>query len=144
MPCNVAAYSACTTVLEGDVSKARREASVEWWKKITEAVQKVLGWSSENKLAKEENDSAKLLWCTETWKTNTEEIDKINEDVDRLPTTSDELQVEITQISRCARELVAVAIGKNREMTELMAQTKTVRQTEQSDLKETVTKKKQD
>ena len=80
------------------MSKGKREASVEWWKKITEAVQKDLGWSSENQLAKEENDSARLQWCTETWKTNTEEVDKTNEDVDRLPTTSDELQVEITQI----------------------------------------------
>ena len=57
---NVAAYSACTTVLEGDVSKAKREASVEWWKKITEAVHKDLGGSSENQLAKEENENAKL------------------------------------------------------------------------------------
>ena len=87
-----------TTVLEGDVSNAKREASVEWWKKITEPVQKDLGWSSENQLAKEENDNAKLQWCTETRRTNTEEIDKANEDVDRLPTTIDQLQVEITQI----------------------------------------------
>ena len=69
-----------------DGSKAKREASVEWLKKITEAVQKDLGWSGENQLAREENDNAKLQWCTETWETNTEEIDETSEDVDRLPT----------------------------------------------------------
>ena len=95
---NVTAYSAHTTVLEGDVSKAKREASVKWLKKITEAVQEGLGWSGENQLAKEENDNAKLQWCTETLKMNTEEIDKTNEDVDFLPTAIDQLQVEITQI----------------------------------------------
>ena len=80
------------------MSKAKREASVEWWKKIMKAVQKDLGWSGEQQLAREENDSAKLQWCTETRKTNTEEIDETSEDVDCLPTTIHQLQVEITQI----------------------------------------------
>ena len=120
--------------------KAKREASVEWWKMITEAVQKDLGWSGENPVAKEEHNNAKLQWCTETRKTNTEEINKADEDVDCLPTTIDQLQVENTQIERCARKLVAVTKGMIREMTELMAQTRTVRQTEQSEPEESVTK----
>ena len=69
------------------MSKAKREASVEWLKKITEAVQKDLGCLGEKQVAKEDNDNAKLQWCTETRRTNTEEIDEANEDVDRLPTT---------------------------------------------------------
>ena len=62
------------------------------------AVQKDLGWSGEKQLAREEHNNAKLQWCTETRRTNTEENDEANEDVDRSPTTIHQLQVEITQI----------------------------------------------
>ena len=66
------------SVLEGDVSMAKREASVQFSKKIDEAVQVDLGSSGETQLAEEEDENAKFQWRAEARKTNTEEINKTN------------------------------------------------------------------
>ena len=50
---DVTVYSVRVTVLEGDVSKASREAPVEFWKKIEEAVLDDSGWSGEKHVAEE-------------------------------------------------------------------------------------------
>ena len=50
---DVSVYCAYATVLEGEVSKTRREAPVEFWKKKVEvAVRDDLDWSVDNKWAK--------------------------------------------------------------------------------------------
>ena len=52
MLCDVTVFSACATVLEGDVADVKRGAPVQLRKKkIEEAVQENLGWSGENQLA---------------------------------------------------------------------------------------------
>ena len=85
----------------------------------------------------EEDDNAKLQWCTNARNTNTEETQRIKDNIDHLETAIDELESDIASV----KEIIATSKVNIQELTELMTQTKAVQQSEhakfEEDIKET-------
>jgi len=82
----------------------------------------------------EEDDNSKLRWCTNARNTNTEETQKTKDNIDHLETAIDGLESDIASV----KEIIATSKVNIQELTELMTQTKAVRQSEHAEFEENI------